>query len=70
MRTDRQDEADSRISKFFEKRLEMAREFWRKRAWTGFTWLWTGADGGPVGNKGSGSIYAGNFFTSCGTVSF
>jgi len=61
MWTDRQDEADSRVSKFCEKRLKMVREDWGKRAWTGFTWLWTGADGGSVGNKGSDSIVCGEF---------
>jgi len=61
MRTGGQDEAYSRISKFCEKRLKLVREGWGKRAWTEFTWLWIGADGGQVGNKGSGSIVCGEF---------
>jgi hypothetical protein len=32
-----------------------------KRAWTELTWLWIRADGGPVGNKGSGSIVCGEY---------
>jgi len=61
MRTDRQDEADSRVSKFCEKLLKMVRKDWGKRAWSGFALFWTGADGGPVGNKGTGSIVCGEF---------
>jgi hypothetical protein len=63
MRTDRQDEGDSRISKFWEKAPKMVREVWGKRAWTGFIWLRIRVVAGrSVINKRSGSIVCKEFF--------